>query len=129
MGLKQEDITSLKELTNLKKLYLHRDTTFGNGKNLILSKGTLTELTNLRELKLSGVQIEDSGELTYLKNLEILTMEGLKDFAHICSLEKLKKLEIANGGYTTAIKNLEEIKNLKCLEELTMYDEGLTGRV
>jgi len=124
-GLKSADIKSLEQLKKLKKLHLDRSSDYSNN-DLILSKGILKELTNLRELELSLVELENSIDLAYLKNLESLNMQGLKDFSAICSLKNLKKLEIHNVGYEGPIINLKGLKNLKNLEELNLYDYGLT---
>lgn len=114
---KIKDISALSELTNLRTLKLER--------NDLTDISALSDLTNLSALYLNGnSNLEDIGavkNLTSLVTLEIGST-GVSDLSALAGLTKLKTLNAPGNG----ISDLTPLKNLTNLEILNLKNNQVT---
>ncbi len=106
LGLK--DITSIGTLTELRVLYLQR--------NSITDISTLKKLKNLETLSLNGNQVSSITSLAGLTKLQKLYLRENK-ITSLTSLSKLTNLKILELGVNniTTVTSLANLKNLKQL--------------
>ena len=106
------DLTTLKEMPNLKELNLER--------NKISDLTPLSELTNLEQLFLYGNRIKDLSPLKNLQQLKGLKI-GVNSINDISPLQGLTKLE-SLGFIVNSVKDLKPLSGLTNLKQLVLND-------
>jgi len=138
-GLWIADISSLKYLPNLEKLFLG-ETQISNIRALkdltnlkwlslrqtqISDIGVLAGLTMLQDLNLFGTKVSDIGVLSGLTNLQVLSLAGTKvsDIGVLSSLTNLQELSISR----TRVKDIHPIKELNKLQILYLHHTKISN--
>jgi hypothetical protein len=106
--IKVSDLSPLKELKNLEKLYLSY--------TKVVDLSPLSELKNLEQLFLGDTQVSDLSPLAELKKLEMLFLGNtqLTDLSPLVELYHLEELDL-NNTQVSDLSPLAELKNLESL--------------
>ncbi|MCL2701953.1 MAG: substrate-binding domain-containing protein, partial [Phycisphaerae bacterium] len=105
----------LERLTNLRKLHIHEA-------NDVREISPLATLTTLRELVISGLDVDDISALVNMEKLLILELENAKNLSDIRPISRLTELRtvILSGG--TKISDLTPLTKLPSLNKLNLDD-------
>ncbi len=124
-GIKIKDISGIKNLINLKELYLGSSDGYGSLTNNITNIGELKGLTNLTKIDLTYNKITDLSPLKLLTNIQWLDLSS-NSISNINSLKGLSKLTHLSLR-ETGIRNISVIKNLINLKELDLGSDNGEG--
>lgn len=133
-----EDITPISNLVNLESLKIDANNPYSNTSWSGLTKLTTVEAycedidflegaTNIKELILTGVNLDDISVVGTLVNLEKLTLENciyLQDISALSELSNLKELSITG---LSSIENISVIGTLSNLKELKISCEKINN--
>jgi Leucine-rich repeat (LRR) protein len=106
------DVSPLKNLTELKELYL--------GRTSVIDLSPLSYLSKLRILTLNETRVIDFYTLSLLKMLEILNLSKtqIRDLSPLSKLGRLKTVDLSH----TRVANIEPLAGALALESLDVRD-------
>jgi|GEM_PF-610014 len=110
------DMSALKDLPNLRELYLTN--------TQVSDVSALKDLPNLRELYLTNTQVSDVRALKDLPNLKTLSLDNtpVSDVSALKDLKSLEWLSLAK----TPVSDVNALKDLKSLEWLSLDHTNLS---
>ncbi|KAB1216982.1 hypothetical protein CJ030_MR4G021339 [Morella rubra] len=117
------DCIKLKKLPSLASPSKLEELDLGGATSLVIDGKVLEDMSHLRILNLSEVQLESLPSMFKLTNLSQLILRGCSGLENLPSLESLTALEVLDLSKTKAkISSLEELKRCEKIRNLFLRD-------